>query len=191
MYSIILIPLLLNPIENLIPNKSEIFRVSSGIIIHMSNKDLFPKLLEVPTISDTEYVSGFYQSIGIPRPLNSQLFQDGRQIYRIGNFTDNFKLYEYVTGLKNNEFVNFKIDLSKSQLRDTPTDQHLLKSKYFDFENINYTLIPLSEHSTKVVLNCDYRIESKMNFYANFWAKSIIKDFEERLLNALKFKLEN
>lgn len=111
-------------------------------------------------------------------------------MHRIGHLTDNLKLYEFVSDIKTNEFVNFKIDLSKSQLRNTPTDQHLLKSHYFQFENINYTLIELSKNETKVILNCDYKIDSKMNYYANFWAKSIIVDFEKRLLNSLKIKLE-
>jgi hypothetical protein len=29
-----------------------------------------------------------------------------------------------------------------------------------------------------------------MNGYANFWASRIIKDFENRLLNSLKMKIE-
>ncbi len=112
------------------------------------------------------------------------------QTFRIGHFTDDLKLFEYVTEIRENEFVNFKIDLSKSQLRATPTDQHLLKSNYFNFENISYTLEYISDNETKIILNCEYKIDSKMNFYANFWAKSIIGDFEERLLNSLKLKLE-
>lgn len=190
LYSIILIPLLLNPIENLFPNKVEIYNVSSEIIINKSKAEIFPNLLSVPTISVNEYTTGFYQTIGIPRPINSEIFTNENEMFRIGHFTDGLKLYEYVSEITENEFVNFKIDLSKSQLRATPTDQHLLKSNYFKFENINYTLEYISDSETKIILNCDYRIESKMNFYANFWAKSIIGDFEERLLKSLKLKLE-
>lgn len=189
-YSIILTPLLLNPIENLIPNKKAIYNVSSEIIINKNKAEIFPNLLSVPTISESEYTNGFYQTIGIPRPINSEILKNENGIFRIGHFTDDLKLYEYVSKIKENEFVNFKIDLSKSQLRDTPTDKHLLKSNYFNFDNINYTLEYISENQTKIVLNCDYRIESKMNFYANFWAKSIIGDFEKRLLKSLKLKLE-
>lgn len=190
LYSIILIPFLINPIENLIPNKEEIYNVSSEIIINKNKAEIFPNLLSVPTISENEFTNGFYQAIGIPRPINSEIFTNGNQIFRIGHFTDDLKLYEYVSEIKESEFVNFKIDLSKSQLRATPTDQHLLKSNDFNFENINYTLEYISDSETKIILSCDYRIESKMNFYANFWAKSIIGDFEERLLKSLKLKLE-
>lgn len=190
LYSILLLPLVLNPIENALPNKTETFTVSTAIIINTTKETIFPNLLEVPTISENEYSGGFFQKIGIPRPVESKIFKTESQLYRIGVFTDNLKLYETVSEIKPNEFVNFKIDLNKSTLRNTPTDQHLLKNDYFDFENINYTLIPMSNNKTKVILNCEYTLRSKMNSYANFWAESIIKDFEERLLTAIKHKLE-
>ena len=190
LYTIILIPLILNPIENLIPNKTEVYNVKSEIFINTNKENIFPNLLNVPTISDSEYSSGFYQKIGIPRPVNSETFRSDNEFYRIGNFTDELKLYEIISEIKPNEFVNFKIDLNKSTLRNTPTDQHLLRSNYFDFKNISYTLVPITKDQTKVILNCEYKIDSKMNFYANFWAESIIKDFEERLLKSIKIKLE-
>src|SRR5690606_36453460 len=43
LYSIILIPLLLNPIENLIPNKEEVYSVSSEIVINKNKAVIFPK----------------------------------------------------------------------------------------------------------------------------------------------------
>lgn len=191
MYSILLLPLILNPIEHAIPNKAETFKVESSIVVHLTPEELFPNLLEVPVISENEYEPGFYQTIGVPRPVKSEIKIDNGRIHRIGTFTEGLKLYEEITALDENRFVNFKIDLQKSQLRNKPTDQHLLKSSYFNFENISYTLIPVAENQTKIVLSCDYQINSKMNLYANYWAENIIKDFEIRLLNALKFKFES
>lgn len=191
LYSLLFIPLLLNPIENLFPNQVETFSVQSEVIIQHSNAKIFPYLLAVPTLDENVYQSGFYQAIGIPRPMYAELYQDGKNWYRIGYFTDQLSLYEYVSEIKKNEFVNFKIDLQQSQLRNTPTDQHLLKSDEFKFENINYTLVPIDAEQTKIILNCDYTLNSKLNGYANFWAERIIKDFEVRLLEALKLKLES
>lgn len=190
LYAIVLLPILLNPIENILPNQKTTYSVRSEIVIAKSAAEIFPNVLEVQTISSEHYTEGFYQKIGIPRPIKSEVSKSDNEFYRIGYFTDNLKLYEYISEIIPNQFVNFKIDLSKSQLRQTPTDQHLLKSDYFHFDNINYTLIEISSDSTKVILNCDYTIESKMNSYANFWAKNIIKDFEERLLQAIKMQLE-
>lgn len=141
-------------------------------------------------LKEDEYQSGFFQTIGIPRPLYSKLEIKNGKEYRVGYFSDNFKLYESVDEVRENEFVNFKIHIDKSELRDKPTDRHVLEGNYFKFKNISYTLIPIDENSTEVILFCNYSLNSKMNGYANFWANQIIKDFEVRLLNALKAKFE-
>ena len=110
---------------------------------------------------------------------------------RIGKFTDDLELFEYVTELEENKYVNFKIDISKSKLREKPTDQHVLKGNYFKFENINYRLEKINSTQTKITLSCEYQINSKLNWYGNFWAESIIHDFEKRLLQSLKLKLDS
>lgn len=186
-----LLPLFLNPIEHLFPNQTETYTIESKIIINENAKTVWANIIEVPEIKDNEYEYGFFNYIGVPRPIKSVLETHDNKVYRVGYFTDNLKLYETISEIRPNQFVNFKIDIDKSELRDTPSDQHVLKSNYFRFENISYTLNPINDKQTELILRCDYIIESKMNGYANFWADNIIKDFEVRLLNALKSKLEN
>jgi len=190
-YSIFLLPLILNPIENIIPNESEVFKVEHSIIINKNKSEIFPNLLEVQTINEKQYGNGFFQVVGIPKPLNSKMYSDGENPYRIGYFTDDFELYESIDTLKENEFVSFKIHLDKSQLRNQPTDIHLVQSDYFKFGKISYTLIEIDANKTKVILSCDYRLNSKMNLYANFWAEKIISDFEKRLLKSIKINIES
>lgn len=85
---------------------------------------------------------------------------------------------------------NFKIHIDKSKLRDTPVDQHVLKNNYFKFHSIPYHLKAVEKGQAELTLACKYAISSKRNAYANFWARLIIKDFEEKLLKALQGKLD-
>jgi hypothetical protein len=190
LYSIVFLPLLLNPIENLLPNRLETFRVENKVVIEQSSEVIWKNILEVPEILDNEYSHGFFNRIGVPRPIKSKLHHSGKEFCRIGYFSEGLQLVETIDQIEENRFVNFKIHIDKSILRNKPTDQHLLKSNYFSFENIAYQLIPIGKKRTALILSCEYRIESKMNGYANFWAKRIIQDFEVRLLQALKMKLE-
>ena len=93
--------------------------------------------------------------------------------------------------MRKGEFVEFQIHINESKLRDMPTDNHLLKSDHFSFDNISYELKEIAPGITELILSCDYTLNSRMNGYANFWAEKIVKDFETRLLNALKLKIEN
>lgn len=189
-YSIVFLPFLLIPIENIFPDKTENYSVQSKIVINQNPETVWSNIIEVSEISENEYEKGFFYYIGIPRPLYSKLEDKNGKIYRIGYFSEGLQLYETVSEQRENEFVNFKIDIENSVLRDTPTDRHVLKGNYFRFENISYRLKPVNENQTELILTCDYKISSKMNFYADFWAKRIIKDFEVRLLQVLKNKLE-
>ncbi|MGV3539189.1 MAG: hypothetical protein ACO1OQ_05220 [Rufibacter sp.] len=191
LYSILLLPFILNPIEPLLPSKTEHFNVESRIIIHRNQKSVWNHIIEVPEIKDTEYNYGFLNWIGVPRPISSKVYTVKGQKIRIGHFSENLNLYESITSIDTLHFVEFKIHLDKSKLRDLPTDKHLLQSDYFHFNRISYRLNKLDDNQTELILNCEYRLNSRMNGYANFWAKTIIKDFESRLLNSLKLKLSN
>ncbi len=190
MYSIVFLPLLLNPLENMLPDKAERYVVEQRIRIAASREVIWPNVIEVPEITENEYQYGFFNYVGVPRPVKSILEEKEGEVFRIGYFTDGLKLCETISDVDQNKFVNFKIHIGRSQLRDKPTDQHLLRSNHFRFENISYKLNAVSNTETELVLTCEYQLESKMNGYANFWAGSIIRDFEKRLLEALKRKIE-
>jgi hypothetical protein len=190
LYSLVLLPFLVAPFETLLPNKTEQFTVETSIIIDADKQRVWDNLIEVPEIKDNEYQKGFYNYIGVPRPIRSELkLVNGKQ-YRVGYFSDNLQLFETVAQEEPLAFVSFNIHINKSRLRDLPTDNHLLKSDYFEFNSISYRMVEVSKDKTELILSCDYTLNSKMNGYANFWANSIINDFESRLLASLKLKLE-
>lgn len=190
LYSIILLPLIVSPIESLIPNKTESFNVETKIIVDTDKQTIWKNLIEVPEIKENEYNKGFFNFIGVPRPIKSKIEIINQKEFRIGYFSDGLKLYETISNIEPLEFVEFNIHINESKLRDLPTDKHLLKSDYFSFEKISYSLEELAPNKTVLTLSCSYSLNSKMNGYASFWANSIIKDFEIRLLDSLKLKIE-
>ena len=110
--------------------------------------------------------------------------------YRVGYFTDGLKLVESLAKVDTLKALHLKIHMDKSQLRDWPMDQHILNKDYFRFTNISYHLRDLGNTQTELRLKCNYQIKTKINFYGNFWARWILGDFEDRLLDALKRKIE-
>lgn len=188
--SLLLVPFILGPIESLIESPQTEFKVESKIIIDSNREHVWEYLIEVPFIAENEFEDGFFQNIGVPRPIESKLkIIDGSE-YRIGYFTDGLELVESISNIDTLDFVEFEIHMDRSKLRDVPMDKHVLESKYFQFNTISYHLNQLDNGKTELTLNCDYQIESKMNYYANFWAQLVVEDFEERLLKVLKHKIE-
>jgi hypothetical protein len=190
LYSILLLPFIIMPIESQFQNRTQTFSVESFVIINAEKSAVWDYIIEVPEITEAEYDYGFFNYIGIPRPVKSQLEMVNGSQFRVGYFSDDLKLYEAIGEKDSLNFVNFKINLEQSQLRDLPTDKHLLQSDYFRFDDISYRLEMLENGQTKLILNCRYTMQSKMNGYANFWATKVIEDFEMKLLKVLKRKVE-
>lgn len=190
LYSVLILPLVLSLVESLLPNQVGQFTVTSKIEIDAGQALVWQNLVEVPEIAKDEYILGFYNRIGVPRPVKSELLiKDGVE-YRIGYFSDDLELWETVAHKDSLNSVSFAIHIDKSKLRDVPTDKYILRSENFSFNEISYALKPTLNGGTELYLSCNYTIDSKMNGYANFWASQIVRDFEERLLHALKLKLE-
>lgn len=188
--SLLLIPFILGPIESFIESPNTSFNVESKIIINANKALVWNHLIEVSFIESGEFEDGFFQNIGVPRPLESKLeIMDGVE-YRIGYFTDELVLVESISKIDTLNFVEFEIHMDKSKLRDVPMDQHVLESGYFQFNTISYRLNSINSEKTELTLKCEYEIESKMNYYANFWAELVVKDFGDRLLDVLKRKIE-
>lgn len=189
--SIVLLPLFMAPLEHQLDHSKSVYQTTKEVTINCSDSLAWSYLIEVPAIKEEEYRSGILQFMGVPRPIKSELRKINEETYRISFFTGGLELYESISMVELYSKVSFDIHIDKSKLRNTPTDQHILKSKSFKFLNISYELEPTSKNSTILTLKCDYEINSKMNSYAHFWADLIIGDFEARLLNSLKTKIEN
>lgn len=190
LYSLMLIPFLSLPIESQFDDYSENYSTESSIIINAKDSLIWDYLIEVPLIKENEYNKGLLNHLGIPRPNQSKIEVHNGEEYRVGYFSDELILFEKIRDEQYLKQVSFEIDMDKSKFRNTPTDQHFVNSNYFRFGDITYRLEKISSNQHKLILSCDYKVESKVNFYVDFWANTIISDFEERLLATLKLKIE-
>lgn len=189
LYGILMIPLILGPIESLIPKQSNVYQVENSIFINSKSEDVWSNIIEVPELTLEDYELSFFNKIGVPRPVRSKMEFIAGVEYHVGYFTDDFILIESIDSAEYLNFVRFKVHMDKSHLRDLPMDNHILASDYFKFNEISYCLIPKA-NGTELKLKCEYQIESNMQWYSNFWAELIISDFEIHLLKALKKKIE-
>jgi len=190
LYSLLFLPIFTTIVESNIPTPSKSYEVVSSVIIDNSKENIWSNIIEVPEIKPSEYSPDFYSFIGIPQPIQSKLEIINSKEFRIGYFTDGLTLVESIAEIERYKKVRFNIHIDQSELRDTPMDQHVLKSTYFKFTSISYHLKETVDGKTELSLKCNYTIDSKIHLYANFWADNIIRNFEEKLLAILKEKLK-
>jgi len=184
--TIILIPFLFAPVEEYLKSPSVTFEIESEVIISAAPEMIWNNIVEVRTIRENEYSSGFFNDIGIPRPISANV--DRKEIggQRTGNFEGGLKFFETITKYEPDKIISFDIRIDPKSVRPNVFDQHVLSGNYFTFVNATYELTPLSNGQVKLKLLSNYQLTSTINFYGKFWGDLILRDFQDRLLEVIE-----
>jgi len=184
------IPFLLGPLEAYVKSPSTTFEVKSTVMIAASPQTIWNNIVEVSTIRESEYTAGFFNYIGIPRPVRATV--TGKQIgaQRIGTFEGGLKFIEHIKQYDANKTVSFDIQVDPQTVRPNVFDQHVLNGNYFTFVDATYVLTPRSNGEVMLTLSSNYQLTSKINFYGKFWGDVILKDFQDRLLGVIEKRCE-
>lgn len=190
LFTLVLIPFLLAPIESQIKTPSSVFSVQSEVIISAEPETVWNNIVEVNTIERNEYNAGFFNKIGIPRPVSATV--DRKEIggQRIGYFEGGLKFIETITKFEANKTVSFSIKVDPQSVGPRVFDQHVLNGNYFTFVDATYELEPLANGIVKLKLSSDYQLTSTVNFYGKFWGDIVLKDFQDRLLEVIEKRCE-
>ena len=183
----IALPLLLGQIEQGLNKRTNAIELSEKIIIKSSDKRVWDNLFTVPDLSkDVE--SSVYNYLGFPNPVRSNY--DVKTNTRLGYFSNGIVLHEKVVEQKDRKKLSFAIDVEKSILDKSQTFRHVLRNKNLVFQSITYRLKRIAANRTELTLSCTYQLSSNIPVYGTFWSKQIIRDFETKLLYALKRNIE-
>jgi len=186
-FVLIAIPLILGNIEKYVEKKEANFQISKSIIINNSKEDIWNYLFSVPEL--TNYIdNSAYNYLGFPNPVKSEY--DPKTNIRLGYFDNGIILNEKVIAEEKIKKLSFAINVDKSKLERSQTFMHILKKENLVFNSITYQLEKVTESRTKLTLLCNYKIKTNIPLYGAFCSKNIISDFESKLLNALKKRIE-
>lgn len=181
---------MLASVEEYIKSPSATFNIESEVIITAATETIWNNIVEVKTIQENEDNSGFFNDIGIPRPISATVNRKEIGGQRIGNFEGGLKFVETITKYEPNKIVSFDITVDPKSVRPNVFDQHVLKGNYFTFVDATYELTPLSNEQVKLKLSSNYQLTSTINFYGKFWGDIILKDFQDRLLDVIEKRCE-
>ncbi|KAA3439846.1 hypothetical protein [Rufibacter hautae] len=188
--TLVLVPFLFAPIENYIKTPSETYSTISEVVILSKPEVIWDNIVEVKTIKKGEYNSGFFNSVGIPRPISATVEKKEIDGQRIGKFEGGLKFIETITEYEDFKKVSFDIEIDPKTVRQKVFDQHVLNGNYFTFVDATYKLTELNNGQVKLTLLSSYRLTSTINFYGKFWGDIILSDFQNRLLSVIKARCE-
>lgn len=189
-YSVMLLPFLLCPIEEQLEKPVREYSVITRVTIDAAPETVWKNIVRVRQIGEQEYTKGFFNYAGIPRPLYAELDKDTLGATRTGYFEGGLKFIEKVSHWEKNRHIAFDITVVPASIRQTVFDQHVLMGGHFRFLNAAYTLQPLKNGQTELILTSSYQLSTHINAYGSYCGNQLLADFQERLLRVIRTRCE-
>ncbi|MCB9081740.1 MAG: hypothetical protein H6555_08525 [Lewinellaceae bacterium] len=188
---LMLLPMLLAPLENKIGAIPGTYEAKTYIDIDAPAEkiwDLVTRVQEIPEEADQGYLTRF---LGFPRPVKAELNYEGVGGYREAIFTNGLVFHETVTAYQDNQKMEFTIKAYPHEIPSTTLDEHVvIGGNYFDVLTGTYFLEPLANGKHRLHLSSRFKVNTTFNFYAGWWARWIMLDIQNNILQVEKKRAE-
>jgi hypothetical protein len=189
---VVLLPFLAAPIESYIGANSAPYKAYTYIDIEAPAEKIWSNVTRVREISAEQDKGWLTNLLNFPRPVKAELNYEGVGAYREAIFTNGLVFHETVTEYKDKEKMSFTIKALPHEIPLTTMDEHLVVGgKYFDVLTGTYELEKLNDKTYRLHLYSYFKLTTSFNFYASWWAKALMKDIQNNILQIEKHRAEN
>lgn len=187
-----LLPLLIGPLESLLPPQRSTQTVSNTIHIDAPPEIVFDKLANVRDIKPDELGFTFVHLIGLPKPIEAQMQDNGPGSVRTSRWEKNVWFQEVITTSDRPRALLYKFVVPKGAIPREALDEHVeINGEYFDLVDGGFTLKPAEGGGTDLSLTTNFVNKSRLQSYGNLWGKLVLKDFHRSILGLMKSRSEH
>jgi len=186
-----LLPLLLSPIEAMLGSIPGTYQAYTFIDINAQADIIWDNVTRVREINEAQDKGWLTKTLGFPRPIKAELNYDGVGAYREAIFTNGLVFHETVSEYIDQQKMVFSIKAYPHEIPSTTMDEHVvIGGHYFDVLNGTYELEKLNNTTHRLHLYSHFKLNTTFNFYASWWAKWIMKDIQNNILQVEKQRAE-
>jgi len=188
---LVLLPLFIAPMEKMIGIIPGTYRAYTSIDVQAKGDKIWDNITRVKAIPSQQDKGWLTQGLGFPRPLRAELNFNGVGAYRKAIFSKGLVFHETVLEYKEQEKMVFSIKAKPHEIPSTTMDEHVvIGGDYFDVLNGTYELEKLSNNTYRVHLYSRFKLSTTFNFYASWWARWIMQDIQNNILQVIKTRSE-
>lgn len=188
---VLALPFFLSPFEQRLPLRTEHRVVETSVRIEADAATVFRHLAEVSEIHAEEQSHGFFQRIGIPRPLEATLSYPGVGAVRDARFVEGIRFRETITRFEPDRSLAFTIAVDPASIAPGTLDEHVrVGGRYFDAEYGEFRIESLPSGGVILHLLSRHRIATHFNFYASLWTDAIMRDLQNGICRVIQRRSE-
>jgi hypothetical protein len=186
-----LLPLFISPIESMVGTIPGTYRAYTFIDIQAPADKIWGNVTRVKEIKAEQDKGWLTNLLGFPRPVKAELDYEGVGAKREAIFTNGLVFHETVSEYIDKKKMVFSIKAYPHEIPSTTMDEHVvIGGEYFDVLNGTYELERLNETTNRLHLYSHFKLTTTFNFYASWWAKWIMKDIQNNILQVQKERAE-
>ncbi len=186
------LPLLIAPLEKQLGAIPGTYKAYTVIDIHASGNTIWKNVTRVREIPMEQDKGWLTKTLGFPRPVRAELNYNGIGAYRKAIFTNGLVFDETVLDYQEQQRMVFRIQARKHEIPSTTMDEHVvIGGDYFDVLNGTYELEPLNDNTYRLHLYSNFKLSTTFNFYASWWARWIMQDIQNNILQVIKARAES
>lgn len=186
-----LLPFFISPIESFFGAIPGAYEAYTFIDINSTPDRIWQNVTRVGTIDEGQDNGWLTKSLGFPRPVKAELNFEGVGAYREAIFTNGLVFHETVSEYIDKRRMVFSIKANPYEIPSTTMDEHVvIGGQYFDVLNGTYDLERLNDKTYRLHLYSHFKLTTTFNFYASWWAKWIMRDIQNNILQVVRQRAE-
>ncbi|WP_051416958.1 hypothetical protein [Sediminibacterium salmoneum] len=181
----------ISPLEQSIGSIPGTYQAYTYIDIQSSPEKIWSNVTRVKGIATDQDKGWLTKLLGFPRPVKAELNYEGVGAYRKAEFTNGLVFHETVTEYEHQKKMVFTIKANPHEIPSTTLDQHVVVGgQFFDVLNGTYELEKLKDGFYRLHLYSFFKMNTTFNFYASWWARWIMQDIQNNILQVEKQRAE-
>lgn len=186
-----LLPILISPFESFVGAIPGTYKAYTYVDINSTQDKIWSNVTRVREIKEEQDKGWLTRSLGFPRPVKAELNFEGVGAYREAIFTNGLVFHETVSEYIDKKKMVFSIKAYPHEIPSTTMDEHVvIGGQYFDVLNGTYELEKLNDKTYRLHLYSHFKLSTTFNFYASWWAKWIMKDIQNNILQIVRQRAE-
>ncbi len=186
-----ILPFLISPIEQAIGPQTSTYTADTYIDIQAPAATIWANVTRVQEIPAEQDKGWLTRNLGFPRPVKAELDFAGVGGSREAIFTNGLVFHEKVTEYVDQKKMVFSIKAFPYEIPSTTMDEHVvIGGEYFDVIDGTYELEQLDATTQRLHLYSHFKLTTTFNFYASVWARWIMQDIQDNILQIEKSRAE-
>lgn len=187
-----ILPFFISPIENMVGAIPGTYEARTYIDINAPANKIWDNITSVKEIKPEQDKGWLTRLLSMPRPVEAVLDYEGVGAKREAIFTNGLVFHETVLEYIDKKKMVFSIEANSYEIPSTTMDEHIIiGGKYFDVLNGTYELEKLNNKTHRLHLYSHFKLTTTFNFYAGWWARWIMNDIQNNILQIEKKRAED